>query len=156
GLRSWQRSRRQGHALLPQRSRVGRPPDLRCQRCCTTRLCEDPQLCLLIANSSGMLRKYPSLPVFLQGIAGGVLSLGRCAYGFRFLVAARIWHHAVRGDGILGMTSRGPGRGARGLVAGTIACAAGLFTPLATHADTLEGALVEAYQNNPSLNSQRA
>ena len=54
------------------------------------------------------------------------------------------------------MTSRGPGRGARGLVAGTIACAAGLFTPLASQADTLEGALVEAYQNNLSLNSQRA
>src|SRR5215831_19129864 len=37
-----------------------------------------------------------------------------------------------------------------------VACSAMLLGASATHADTLEGALVEAYQNNPSLNSQRA
>jgi len=54
------------------------------------------------------------------------------------------------------MTIRASRSGARGLVAGTIACAAGLIAPFATQADTLDGALVQAYQNNPSLNSQRA
>ncbi|HXZ47280.1 MAG TPA: hypothetical protein VEH02_11195, partial [Pseudolabrys sp.] len=38
-----------------------------------------------------------------------------------------------------------------------VACGAILlWAPSATQADTLEGALVLAYQNNPSLNSQRA
>jgi len=54
------------------------------------------------------------------------------------------------------MTGWGPGKGARGLAVGTIACAAGLCASVLSHADTLEGALVLAYQNNPSLNSQRA
>ena len=38
-----------------------------------------------------------------------------------------------------------------------VALAAGLALPLAAaHADTLESALIQAYQNNPTLNSQRA
>jgi outer membrane protein len=48
-----------------------------------------------------------------------------------------------------------PGRLARGLAIGTIACAGWPLAPLA-HADTLDGALILAYQNNPSLNAQRA
>src|SRR6476660_43999 len=39
---------------------------------------------------------------------------------------------------------------------GAIASSAVMLTSLLSHADTLEGALVLAYQNNPSLNSQRA
>ena len=54
------------------------------------------------------------------------------------------------------MAGRGPGRWARGLAIGTIACAGWPFAFLPARADTLEGALVLAYQNNPSLNSQRA
>ena len=54
------------------------------------------------------------------------------------------------------MAGRGPGRWARGLAIGTIACAGWPFAPLPARADTLEGALVLAYQNNPSLNAQRA
>ena len=54
------------------------------------------------------------------------------------------------------MTGWGPLRGARGLAVGTIACAAGLCASALSQADTLEGALVLAYVNNPSLNSQRA
>jgi outer membrane protein len=47
-------------------------------------------------------------------------------------------------------------KGVRGLAVGTIAIAAVPFlSPLAS-ADTLEGALVQAYQNNPTLNAQRA
>jgi outer membrane protein len=41
-------------------------------------------------------------------------------------------------------------------VIGTIACAGWPFAFLPARADTLEGSLVLAYQNNPSLNSQRA
>ena len=48
------------------------------------------------------------------------------------------------------------GRWARGLAVGTIACAGVPPTLLPAHADTLDGALVLAYQNNPTLNSQRA
>jgi len=54
------------------------------------------------------------------------------------------------------MTGWGPHGGARGFAVGTIACAAGLCASVFSHADTLEGALVLAYQNNPALNSQRA
>jgi outer membrane protein len=54
------------------------------------------------------------------------------------------------------MAGRGPGKWARGLAIGTIACAGWPFAFLPARADTLEGALVLAYQNNPSLNSQRA
>ena len=54
------------------------------------------------------------------------------------------------------MAGRGPGRWARGLAIGTIACAGWPFAFLPARADTLEGSLVLAYQNNPSLNSQRA
>ncbi|HEY6860918.1 MAG TPA: channel protein TolC, partial [Pseudolabrys sp.] len=43
-------------------------------------------------------------------------------------------------------------RPAVGAIAGV---ALSLWAPLA-YGDTLEGALVQAYQNNPSLNSQRA
>jgi outer membrane protein len=49
-----------------------------------------------------------------------------------------------------------PGRWARGLAVGTIACAGLPPVLLPAHADTLDGALVLAYQNNPTLNSQRA
>ncbi len=44
----------------------------------------------------------------------------------------------------------------RRLAVGTIACAGGGFMFLPARADTLDGALVLAYQNNPTLNSQRA
>ena len=54
------------------------------------------------------------------------------------------------------MAGRGLGKWGRGLAVGAIACAGFPLTPLPTWADTLEGALVQAYQNNPSLNSQRA
>ena len=54
------------------------------------------------------------------------------------------------------MWSRGC-RGWRGSVAaGVVACAALPFAPAIVRADTLESALVQAYVNNPSLNSQRA
>src|SRR6266481_1590162 len=55
-----------------------------------------------------------------------------------------------------GMTGWGRKYWVRGLAAGTIACAAWPFAPLSVHADSLEGALVQAYQNNPTLNAQRA
>src|SRR6478609_5841292 len=48
------------------------------------------------------------------------------------------------------------GRWARGLAVGTIACAGVPPMLLLAHADTLDGALVLAYQNNPTLNAQRA
>src|SRR5215471_21402002 len=38
----------------------------------------------------------------------------------------------------------------------SVACSAMLLGASAAYADTLEGALVQAYQNNPALNSQRA
>src|SRR5271166_5184417 len=44
---------------------------------------------------------------------------------------------------------------ARLMVAATV-CLTGIFVPLPAFADTLESALIQAYQNNPSLNSQRA
>jgi outer membrane protein len=50
----------------------------------------------------------------------------------------------------------GPGEWARGLAVSTTACAALAFASPLACADTLEGALVLAYQNNPSLNAQRA
>ena len=54
------------------------------------------------------------------------------------------------------MSGWGLGRWARGLAVGSIACAAWPIAPFLASADTLEGALAQAYQNNPSLNSQRA
>jgi outer membrane protein len=54
------------------------------------------------------------------------------------------------------MAGWGPSRWARGLAVGTIACGAWPLTSLPVNADSLEAALVQAYQNNPSLNSQRA
>ena len=54
------------------------------------------------------------------------------------------------------MVGRGPGRWMHGLAVCTLACTAGVFASSPGFADTLEGALVQAYQNNPSLNSQRA
>jgi outer membrane protein len=45
---------------------------------------------------------------------------------------------------------------ARGLAAGTVAWTACALFLAPVRADTLEGALVQAYQNNPQLNSQRA
>ena len=74
----------------------------------------------------------------------------------RFLAAARIGHDAVRVVDGVGMAGWGPRKWACGLVVGTIACAVGPFMLVSAHADTLEGALVQAYQNNPALNSQRA
>jgi outer membrane protein len=44
----------------------------------------------------------------------------------------------------------------RGLAAGAAACTACALFLTPVRADTLEGALVQAYQNNPSLNAQRA
>jgi outer membrane protein len=54
------------------------------------------------------------------------------------------------------MVGWGPGRGMRGLAVVVTACAVGSLAAFSASADTLEGALVQAYQNNPSLNSQRA
>jgi outer membrane protein len=54
------------------------------------------------------------------------------------------------------MAGLSSGRLARALAVGTIACAAWPFALVPAHADSLEGALVQAYQNNPALNSQRA
>jgi outer membrane protein len=54
------------------------------------------------------------------------------------------------------MTGWGFGRWARGLAVGMTACAAWPLASFSASADTLEGALAQAYQNNPALNSQRA
>jgi outer membrane protein len=54
------------------------------------------------------------------------------------------------------MAGWGPSKWMRGLAVSSIACGAWQFASLPVHADSLEGALVQAYQNNPSLNSQRA
>ncbi|MGB8576163.1 MAG: TolC family outer membrane protein [Pseudolabrys sp.] len=54
------------------------------------------------------------------------------------------------------MAGRGLGKWGRGVTVGAIACAGFPLALLPSWADTLEGALVQAYQNNPSLNSQRA
>ena len=54
------------------------------------------------------------------------------------------------------MTGRGLGKWGRGVAVGAIVCAGFPLALLPSWADTLEGALVQAYQNNPSLNSQRA
>jgi outer membrane protein len=43
-----------------------------------------------------------------------------------------------------------------GLAAGVIACAALPAAVVAAHSETLESAIIQAYQNNPQLNSQRA
>ena len=52
-----------------------------------------------------------------------------------------------------GWGARGWGRG---LAAGAAACTACALFLAPARADTLEGALVQAYQNNPTLNAQRA
>ncbi|HET9715175.1 MAG TPA: TolC family outer membrane protein [Pseudolabrys sp.] len=52
------------------------------------------------------------------------------------------------------MAGWGPSKWACGVAVGAITCATAAFLP--ARADTLEGALVQAYQNNPTLNSQRA
>ena len=49
-----------------------------------------------------------------------------------------------------------PGKWARGLAVGTIACVGLPPVLLPAYADTLDGALILAYQNNPTLNAQRA
>src|SRR5579862_2984900 len=53
---------------------------------------------------------------------------------------------------------RGSGVGASMLAAASLAClaTAAPFAATKAAADTLEWALVQAYQNNPSLNAQRA
>src|SRR5215472_12620810 len=50
----------------------------------------------------------------------------------------------------------GLGRRMRRLAVGTIACAGGGFVLLPAFADTLDGSLILAYMNNPTLNAQRA
>ena len=47
-------------------------------------------------------------------------------------------------------------KGMRGLAFGATACAGWLLAALPAFSDTLEGSLVLAYQNNPTLNAQRA
>jgi len=42
------------------------------------------------------------------------------------------------------------------VAAGVVACAVVPLVPLLARGETLESALVQAYINNPSLNSQRA
>ena len=54
------------------------------------------------------------------------------------------------------MTGRGIGKWGRGVAVGAIACVGFPLALLPSWADTLDGALVQAYQNNPALNSQRA
>ncbi|MGB6348500.1 MAG: TolC family outer membrane protein, partial [Pseudolabrys sp.] len=54
------------------------------------------------------------------------------------------------------MTGWGRKNWVRGLAVGTVVCAAWPFAPVGAHADSLEGAIIQAYQNNPTLNSQRA
>jgi outer membrane protein len=44
----------------------------------------------------------------------------------------------------------------RGVAVGALICAASSLTAVPALAETLESALIQAYQNNPSLNSQRA
>src|SRR5512143_3518689 len=53
------------------------------------------------------------------------------------------------------MAGWGPSGWTRGFAVG-IACTAGVLFSAPVQADTLEGALMQAYQNNPSLNSQPA
>jgi outer membrane protein len=54
------------------------------------------------------------------------------------------------------MSRRGRSSWAGGLGVGAIACAALPLVALPARGETLESALIKAYQNNPSLNSQRA
>ncbi len=54
------------------------------------------------------------------------------------------------------MSCRGRSRWVGGLAAGVAACAALPLTASLARGETLDSALVQAYQNNPSLNSQRA
>ena len=54
------------------------------------------------------------------------------------------------------MAGWGLWRGVRGLAVSTTACAGWLLAAQPAVSDTLEGSLVLAYQNNPTLNAQRA
>src|SRR5471032_1610063 len=54
------------------------------------------------------------------------------------------------------MSCRSRSRWLGGLAAGAMAYAALSATVIAARAETLESALVQAYQNNPTLNAQRA
>ena len=54
------------------------------------------------------------------------------------------------------MLCRGRSRWVTGLAAGVAACAALSLTASLARSETLDSALMQAYQNNPSLNSQRA
>src|SRR5450830_1615993 len=54
------------------------------------------------------------------------------------------------------MSRRGRSRWAGGLAVGAIACAVLPFVASQVRGETLESALMQAYQNNPTLNSQRA
>src|SRR5215510_9489860 len=71
-------------------------------------------------------------------------------------LAARIWHQAVRVKDGVWMAGWGLCRRVRALAVGTTACAGWLLAAPYSVADTLEGSLVLAYQNNPTLNAQRA
>jgi outer membrane protein len=71
-------------------------------------------------------------------------------------LAARIWRHAVRATCGVWMARWGLCKRVRALAVGTTACAGWLFAAPYSVADTLEGSLVLAYQNNPTLNAQRA
>src|ERR1039458_7143338 len=55
-----------------------------------------------------------------------------------------------------GMSRRGRMRWASGLAVGAIACTTLPIMASQVRGDTIESALMQAYQNNPSLNSQRA
>src|SRR5207237_3380392 len=103
------------------------------------------------------LRKYPSSPPICAGKGSG--GFNDCPVRLCFAVPSggresgacrsRIW----AGCGMAGWVAA---KWARRLAVGTIACAGWQLVPWPVWADTLEGALVQAYQNNPSLNSQRA
>ena len=54
------------------------------------------------------------------------------------------------------MSCRERSRWVGGLAAGVAVCAALPFATTLVRGETLESALMQAYQNNPSLNSQRA
>ncbi|MBI4365513.1 MAG: TolC family protein, partial [Deltaproteobacteria bacterium] len=54
------------------------------------------------------------------------------------------------------MSRRARDRSAVGITVGAIAGAVWALAVLGAQAETLESALVQAYQNNPTLNSQRA
>ena len=116
-------------------------------------LCKAAGVCVLSARPSTrrIVTKMPRSGIFLSAMVGrGFHPLNLRAYCSRSFVGSRSLHHwCVRvryvASGTLKLcrlTVRRDGR-----------CAGGLA---AARADTLEGALTHAYQNNPALNAQRA